>query len=253
MDYNKLVDTALLAGQILLESNAETYRVEDVMNRILDISELQTTEAIALTTGLFLTLDDPSMSPITKMKRIVHRDTNLSKIARVNMITRRLTEGKYTVEEAYESLNAIYETQYPLWMKNLSVSLLSAFFTLLLGGGIAEFLLAFINGGIMIITSKVEKRTGFGFFAHNIIYSCIVAAFVTIIKGNLLLKLNSDITITASIFPLVPGTAITNAFRDTLKGDYMSGLAKASEAIVIAISIAIGVAIGLVLAGGARL
>jgi len=76
---------------------------------------------------------------------------------------------------------------------------------------------------------------------------------VTIIKGNLLLKLNSDITITASIFPLVPGTAITNAFRDTLKGDYMSGLAKASEAIVIAISIAIGVAIGLVLAGGARL
>ena len=47
------------------------------------------------------------------MKRIVHRDTNLSKIARVNMITRRLTEGKYTVEEAYESLNAIYETQYP--------------------------------------------------------------------------------------------------------------------------------------------
>ena len=61
MDYNKLVDTALLAGQIL-ESNAETYRVEDVMNRILDISELQTTEAIALTTGLFLTLDDPSMS-----------------------------------------------------------------------------------------------------------------------------------------------------------------------------------------------
>ena len=29
--------------------------------------------------------------------------------------------------------------------------------------------------------------------------------------------------------PLVPGTAITNAFRDTLRGDYMSGGAKALQ------------------------
>lgn len=253
MDYNKLVDTALLAGELLLESNAETYRVEDVMNRILDISGLKVTEAIAFTTGVFLSLDDPSINAITKLKRINNRDTNLRKIAWVNMICRKLTDGKYTVEEAFDLLNGVYETQYPLWMKDLSVSLIAAFFTLLLGGGIAEFFLAFLNGVIMIVTSNIEKRVRFSFFTHNIVYSCIVAAFVTIIKGNLLLNLNSDITITASIFPLVPGTAITNAFRDTLRGDYMSGVAKASEAIVIAISIALGVAIGLVLAGGARL
>lgn len=253
MDYNKLVDTALLAGEILLESNAETYRVEDVMNRILDISGLKVTEAIAFTTGVFLSLDDPSIKTITKLKRIEHRDTNLSKIARVNMICRNLTDGNYTVEEAYDLLKGIYETQYPLWMKNLSVSLIAAFFTLLLGGGIAEFLVAFLNGGIMIIISNVEKKFKLGFFTHNIVYSCIIAAFVIIIKGSFLINLDSDITITASIFPLVPGTAITNAFRDTLHGDYMSGFAKASEAIVIAISIALGVAIGLVLAGGARL
>ena len=40
--------------------------------------------------------------------------------------------------------------------------------------------------------------------------------------------------------PLVPGLAITNAIRDTLYGDYLSGLARALEACLTAIVIAGG-------------
>ncbi len=50
--------------------------------------------------------------------------------------------------------------------------------------------------------------------------------------------------------PLVPGTAITNAIRDTLRGDYISGSARAIEAFIVALSIALGVALGLLLLGG---
>ena len=39
---------------------------------------------------------------------------------------------------------------------------------------------------------------------------------------------------------LVPGLAITNAIRDTIAGDYLSGLTRGSEAILIALSIAAG-------------
>ena len=52
--------------------------------------------------------------------------------------------------------------------------------------------------------------------------------------------------------PAVPGTAITNAIRDTLRGDYNSGMARAVEAFVTALSIAIAVAIGLAIGGGAN-
>ena len=62
--------------------------------------------------------------------------------------------------------------------------------------------------------------------------------------------LNMNLVITSTIMPLVPGTAITNAIRDTLQGDYTSGGAKALEAFVVALSIALGVAIGLVITGG---
>lgn len=127
MDYKKLVDTALLAGQILLESSAETYRVEDVMNRILDISNLEKTEAVALPTGLFITLDDPSINAITVVKRITKRDINLNNIAKVNAISRGLTSNNLTVEEAYERLVNINEVQYNPLHKDIATSLISPF------------------------------------------------------------------------------------------------------------------------------
>lgn len=250
MNYKKTIDTAALAGKILLESNAESYRIEDVMNRILDTSGLEETEAISLATGLVATLGDPSIKSITVTKRITSRVTNLSKIARVNTICRELTAGKISIYEAYDLLKQIYETQYPLWLKDLSTTLIAAFFGLLLGGGLLEFIMSWINGWLLVATSKVEKKIDLGFFTHNVFYTCIMAFFTTLIRKNLMVSLNSDLTITASIFPILPGTAVTNAFRDTLRGDYMAAGAKAIEAVVIALSIAIGVALGLILSGG---
>ena len=46
---------------------------------------------------------------------------------------------------------------------------------------------------------------------------------------------------------LVPGMAITNAVRDTLRGDYLSGGARVMEAFLKALGIAIGIGIGLAL------
>jgi len=42
---------------------------------------------------------------------------------------------------------------------------------------------------------------------------------------------------------LVPGLAITNAIRDTIAGDLVSGLTRAAEAFFVAISIAVGTGI----------
>lgn len=39
---------------------------------------------------------------------------------------------------------------------------------------------------------------------------------------------------------LVPGLIITNAIRDTIAGDLVSGISRAIEAIFIAIAIAVG-------------
>ncbi len=54
-----------------------------------------------------------------------------------------------------------------------------------------------------------------------------------------------DIIIIGSIMSLVPGVAITNAMRDTISGDFISGLSRGMEAVFSALAIAFGV--GLIL------
>lgn len=56
--------------------------------------------------------------------------------------------------------------------------------------------------------------------------------------------MNMDTVMIGSFMPLVPGMAITNAVRDTLRGDYLSGGARVMEAFLKALGIAIGIGIG---------
>ena len=64
------------------------------------------------------------------------------------------------------------------------------------------------------------------------------------------IPVHQDAIIIACIMPLVPGVAITNAIRDTLNGDYVSGAARAVEAFIKALSIALGVGVSLMMLGG---
>ena len=46
---------------------------------------------------------------------------------------------------------------------------------------------------------------------------------------------------------LVPGLAITNAVRDSIAGDLISGLARGAEALLIAVAVALGNGLGMML------
>lgn len=67
-----------------------------------------------------------------------------------------------------------------------------------------------------------------------------MCAILAIILMKLNICANLDKTIIGSIMLLVPGLTITNAIRDTIAGDLLSGITKAAEAFLVAISIAVG-------------
>lgn len=84
----------------------------------------------------------------------------------------------------------------------------------------------------------------------------MVAAAVFLL-GAKISGVDLDIVIISAIMPLVPGVAITNAVRDILQGDYMSGNARVLEAFLTAAGIAIGAGAGMwiagvIIAGGVR-
>lgn len=89
------------------------------------------------------------------------------------------------------------------------------------------------------------ERNNINAFFQNAV-SAGVGAFITLLCVLLSLCDSMDTVMISSIMLLVPGLAITNAIRDTVAGDYVSGLSRGAEAFLTAVAIAVG--IGTVLA-----
>ena len=72
-----------------------------------------------------------------------------------------------------------------------------------------------------------------------------LVGFLALLLTSIIPSTNFDNIIIGSIMPMVPGVAITNAIRDTIEGNLLSGISRGVEAFFVAISIATGVAIAL--------
>lgn len=259
MRHQLLMDTALLAGEIMLRSGAETYRVEDTMCRILQTADVEITEAFVMMTGMSATLGSPDMDPITVVKRIQNRTSDLNKVDQVNDISRRFCVGELTVEEANERLKAIKlaKKQYGRRLNNIGIVAVAAGFVLLLGGTLTDTLAAAADGAVLALMLTLCDMVNINDFIEDAFASAMLAAGAVLMKVLLPFEMNTDLIIIGTLMPLVPGLAITNAIRDTLQGDYLSGGSRALEAFLKAAAIAVGVGIGIAvtssLFGGVKL
>lgn len=248
MDYKKLADTAMLAGTIMLQAGAETYRVEDTMQRILRTSGGKTTEVLVLSTALMLTVDDPSISAISKMQRIIIRGTNLGNICEVNGLSRKYCAGEISLDEIYEELKRLGDKRrYSVKISYLCTLVTVVMFTLLLGGNAVDALLAGGSAVVMVVFQMIFARKGLNQFMYHMVALACATFFVSVLQAVVCADSNLELIVAGTAMPLLPGVAITNAIRDTLQGDYISGAARVMEAFVRAVSCAVGIGIGLYL------
>ena len=99
-----------------------------------------------------------------------------------------------------------------------------------------ETLVSAAVGCILAFLITLGKKIQMSSFILNAI--CAFGVAVTAACVNRVTSgWNLDIVIISSLMPLVPGVAITNAIRDTLRGDYISGGARILEAFLTAAAI----------------
>ncbi len=247
MDYKLLFDTAVFAGELLMKNGAETYRVEDTMYRILNKANLKTVQVLVMMTGFVATLDDPSLDSLTVVRRITSRGTNLAIVDQVNDISRDFCDDKITLEEAFKKMKTLWRTPKKNSFTGFQVALITAGFAIMFGANLVETAIAAITGfasaGMLYLCRKAKLHM----FLENSICCIILAMTIELVCKILPGTYDTNILIISSIMPFVPGAAITNAVFDTLHGDYLSGLARAAEAFVIAASVAAGIGIGMVI------
>lgn len=241
MDTGAAIRFAILAGEIMLSSGAETYRVEDTMQRILQRCDVRDAESLCTSTSIFASATDDSGTPTTMLKRVKKRGVNFARVAQVNQLSRSFVGGEIGIDEAINALEDITTTPpYPNIVRLTGSAVASLCFAAMFGGSAMDALTAFISAFMMQIpVIFLEKRNVAGVL-RNIAGGGFGALFAILLMtagmGN-----NLDFVIIGSIMPLVPGVSLTNAIRDILDGDLLSGSARILDAFLVAIGIAAGV------------
>ena len=237
------IDCFLLAGRLMMQSGAETYRVEDTMLRMARSQNMFDAQSYVTPTGIIFSLGKTQPTRITSIST---RMTDLQRISLVNSISRKLVSKIITLEQAYEELKKIEKTNFflPMWIQILAASIGSASLMMMFKGLWSDIPAAMIAGGTAhYIVSIVHEKTKVKFFSE------FIAALAVALIATLAVRYNFgqeiDRIIIGSVMPLVPGLVITNAVRDLMAGHFTAGVAKGAEALLTAFAIGSGVALAL--------
>ena len=242
MDYNKLLDLAADIGYRLTMCGAETFRVEESINRILDSYGIQS-EVFAIPNCLHVSIETPDGTPITRMRRIGTHGNDLDAVEKYNTMCRTICRKKPDLDTARAWLEAtdnarVYYSSYAIMF---GYFLGSFGFSIVFGGSLVD---AFFAGLCGLIVYWVN---GFMESLHaNAFFSTIAAAFFLALPAYALAVVgivdNADMVIIGALMLLVPGLLFTNAMRDIIFGDTNSGVNRIVQVFLTAAAIALGTA-----------
>lgn len=240
MDIYSVIAVASLAGKIILENGRETYRVEETIKRISESYGISDCESFVTPTGIIISASSDYDKAISKVIRIHSRSVNLNKVNRVNSLSRDIKKEALTLQELSYRLEKIEEEKpYNKSTIVLFSSVAAGLFTLLFGGSYREFFISIIGGALIKTMSIIFSKYKVNDFFINV-FGGALSAFIALCFASMGFVPSIDKIIIGSIMLLAPGLAITNAIRDTIYGDYLSGLSRGLEAFLVAVAIAIG-------------
>lgn len=245
--HKKVLIMALRAGELMMKSGAEIYRVEDTVTRICKACNIPYVEVFATPTGIFLSLDEGSddSDMHTFIKRTHGSRIDLEKISQINHFSREFTSTDLSVDAGLARLKDISNIKpYPVLLRIFGAALVSSFFALIFHGGVSDFFCAFFIGAFSYVLALLSDKMETNLFIRGF-FCCAAATFLALGLSSVDLCSNLSSVIIGSIMIFLPGVALTNAIRDTLAGDMLAGVSKGMEAVIIAVSLASGVGVAI--------
>ena len=232
---NDVLSLTAEVGHILLENGAEISRVEETMERIADHFGEDKEHFFILSNGIFTTGES-----YANVEFIPIKGARLDMVVAVNQFSREVAAGKYTLEEAHKRLEEIRNTPgKPLWELYAGAALGSGAFCAIFGGSLADCAATLLTGTAVYAFLLLCKAWMSKALAN--ICSGALGTLLCILMFTFGLGHNLGNMIIGTMLPLIPGVAFTNGLRDIAGEDYLAGVTRLLDALMVFLSIAIGV------------
>ena len=227
-------------GDALLSSGAEIFRVEDTLNRMGYACGASQMNVFVITSSIVITMEFPGSTAHTQTRRI-HEDggNDFTRLEQLNDLSRRFCKAPLSPQELKTELKKINE-QKPLPAAKLAGSILAACsFALFYGGNAWDALFAGAAAVLIWMFQHYLRPVCMNDvtfqFAASFLAGCFICAGCAMISS-----LHLDKIMIGDIMLLIPGLMTTNAIRDVLIGDTLSGIIRLIAALLLAAALALG-------------
>lgn len=236
-DENDILYLASYVGKLILESGGETYRAEDMVDKVCNYYGLES-NSFAVLSSILTTVRGRDRRFFTNIEKIRMRTINIEKIAEVSDLVRNIEN--YSFKDFLERVKAIDEEKSHPFIYTLIGSCFAAgAFAFYFNGDyrdcIGAVLGAFTVSTLGYLSVKLEINNFFLNLVGGIL--CSLSAYACFRVGIIH---SINVTIISTLMLLVPGIAFTNSIRDLIAGDLVSGIARGVEAFMVGTALAIG-------------
>ncbi|MGH4117357.1 threonine/serine exporter family protein [Clostridium sp.] len=252
MEGKQVLEIALSAGQMLMSNGAETYRVEETIERICNSYSLEC-ECIVTTNGVFVSVLDVNNEKVTSLKKIRSTHLDLYRIELINSFSRSIKNNPISYEDAVKILKDIDNAPFFTFpVRLIAASMTSFVYSLFFKGTIYEATVSgVISIGIYFMLEKLSKVGSFQFF--KFFFSGLIIGSVSLMVENVFPFINKGNSITGAIMILLPGVALANGIKDIIYGQFTAGMSKFGEAMLVITAVGAGIGIALTLGVGVKL
>jgi uncharacterized membrane protein YjjP (DUF1212 family) len=240
MDYNTLMDLVEELGYRLAMCGAETFRIEESVNRILAAYGIES-EVFAIPNCLIVSIETLEGKPMTRMRRIGYHGNDLDSVEKYSNLSRRICAEKPEPATAKQWLHQteLSRRNYPPIMTIIGSALGGCGFSVLFGATFSDAVCAAACGALIgvvdLFMSHLKANQFFRIITESFLMSMLAYAF-----GGLGIANSCDAIIIGALMLLVPGLLFTNAMRDIIFGDTNSGTNRIVQVLLIAAAIALG-------------
>ena len=245
MENELILSKILEIGEGMLVSGGEVSRVEDSITRLCTAYHMRDINVFTITASIVVTVTDAEGKVISQTRRVQKYRTDFTKLERYNALSRELCASPGDAAYIAEKLEAIRrEKMYTKGQDIGAYALVSATFSVFFGGGFSDAVAAAIVGGLVYFMVDVTRKLEMNYIVANLLCS-LCGGGIAVFLYQLGICQSVDKVIIGNIMLLIPGISLTNAIRDMISGDIMSGISRLCEAVLIAIAISLGFTITL--------
>lgn len=238
-------------GRAMLMCGAEVSRVEDTILRLCTAYGFESADIFSITSLILVSVKKDSES-FMQSRRVTSFVINLARLEELNALSRSACRSLPDADDFASELHEIIQnSHFSKPLRLLGFVLCAGAFTVFFGGSMRDALCAAVISVIMFFVERAFTHLAINPMLYN-----FTSSFIAGLSAALFVRLgfgeSMDMIMIGDIMLLIPGLVLTNAIRDMMSGDTMSGFLRICEALLTTVAIALGFMLSLMLMGVIR-